>query len=184
MRQRLAGAYGCSSPGPVYILARHTAINGTNVNGRSIVTKPTTNSAASWWASQPGDGNITLTNVDTSTCRYNPAKPLQGDTSSLSISGKVEAAYCGVADVQGSILLSAVEVQLKDSITTSNAPSTIVVHHGVTTYGIVTHLVENGVRWDGASGHNVAYGLATPVFVADVPYLGVLHPQGTTIFIR
>jgi hypothetical protein len=175
--------YGVSSPGPVYILARHTAINGTNANGCSITTRPTTNSSSSWWASQPGDGNITLTNVDTSAFRYNPEKPLQGDTSSLSISGKVEAAYCGTANIQGDILLSAVEVQLGNSITTSNAPSDIVVHYGVTTHGVVTHLVENGARWDGSSGHNVSYGLAAPVFFADVPYAGVLHPQGTMLLI-
>jgi hypothetical protein len=166
--------YGWSSPGTVYILARHTAINGTNTTGHSILTKPT-GTSGSFYESQSGDGNITLTNVDTSTSRYDDMKPLEGDTSSLSISGKVEAAYCGVANIQGDIYLSAVEVQLKDAITTSAGPnSDIAVHYGVTTHGIVTHLVENGTRWDGLAGHAVSYGLATAVFYADVPYAGVL----------
>jgi hypothetical protein len=50
----------------------------------------------------------------------------------------------------------------------------------VTTHGIVTHLVENGTRWNGSDGHNVTYGLATPAFFADVPYLGVVG--GGTVF--
>ena len=174
--------YGRSSPGPVYILARHTAINGTNTTGHSILTKPTATSG-SFWNSQPGDGNITLTNVDTSTSRYNPAKPLQSDTSSLSVSGKVEAAYCS-ANIQGDIFLSAVEVQLAGEIATSAGPnSDIAVHYGVTTHGIVTHLVENGVRWNGSGGHNVTYGIATPVFYADVPYRGIWHPAGTVMVV-
>ena len=175
--------YGRSSPGPVFILARRTAINGTNTTGHSILTKPTATSG-SFWASQPGDGNITLTNVDTSTSGYNPERPLQSDTSSLSVSGKVEAAYCGVPNIQGDIYLSAVEVQLSGEIATSAGQnSDIAVHYGVTTHGIVTHLVENGVRWNGSGGHNVIYGVATPVFYADVPYKGLWHPAGTVLVV-
>jgi hypothetical protein len=56
----------------------------------------------------------------------------------------------------------------------------------VTTYGIVTHLVENGVRWNGSSGHNIAYTTynGAYTFSADVPYAGVLRPSGTMIRIR
>jgi hypothetical protein len=53
----------------------------------------------------------------------------------------------------------------------------------VTTYGIVTHLVENGVRWNGSGGHNVIYGVATPVFYADVPYKGLWRPAGTVLVV-
>jgi hypothetical protein len=174
------GLYTVSSPGSVYILARRTAINGTNTTGHSILTKPSQTSGT-FAGSQAGDGNITLTNVDTSTSGYNPERPLQSDTSSLSVSGKVEAAYCGVANIQGDIYLSAVEVQLAGEIATSEGPnSDIAVHYGVTTHGIVTHLVENGTRWNGSDGHNVTYGLATPAFFADVPYLGVVG--GGTVF--
>jgi autotransporter-associated beta strand protein len=166
-----------SSPGSVYILARHTAIDGTNATGHSILTKPSQTSG-SFAASQPGDGNITLTNVDTTFSLFNPLNPLQGDTSSLSISGKVEAASCGVANIQGDIFLSAVEVHLGDAILTStNPPSDIAVHYGVTNYNVVTHLVENGTRWNGAAAHQVAYGLATPVFAADVPYQGLWQSE-------
>jgi hypothetical protein len=174
--------YTISSPGPVYILACRTAINGTNTTGHSILTKPSQTSGT-FAAHQPGDGNITLTNVDTSTSGYNPEKPLQSDTSSLSVSGKVEAAYCS-ANIQGDIYLSAVEVQLSGEIATSAGQnSDIAVHYGVTTHGIVTHLVENGVRWNGSGGHNVIYGVATPVFYADVPYKGLWHPAGTVLVV-
>jgi hypothetical protein len=185
--QTWATDYDISAPGSVYILARRTAINGTNTTGHSILTKPTNPNGKGFVGSQSGDGNITLTNVDTSASRYNPAKPLQSDTSSLSVSGKVEAAYCS-ANIKGDIFLSAVEVQLGGDLTNGSATASSVmsIHYGTNKWGVVTHLVENGVRWDGIASHNIGYYLAsgTNTFMGDVPYAGRSDRVGTVLIVQ
>jgi hypothetical protein len=176
--------YRVSSPGSVYVLARHTTVNGTNTTGHSILTKCETN--LSFSVPQAGDGNITLTNVSTSASRYDPAKPLQSDTSSLSVSGKVESAYRS-ANIKGDIFLSAVEVQLGGNVINSSSISSSVmaIRYGTNKYGIVTHLVENGVRWTNGV-HNITYTLSpgTLTFAGDVPYAGLWSPPGTVVVVR
>jgi hypothetical protein len=50
----------------------------------------------------------------------------------------------------------------------------------------VTHLVENGVRWNGTAGHNITYTLSpgTLTFAGDVPYAGLWRPPGTVVLVR
>jgi hypothetical protein len=185
-------AYATGSPGYVRIAGRHIAVQGTDTNGYSIRTWPGVIAGAGSNGSVPGDADVTLTNVDTSAEIYEPANPTNSRTSSIYVAGKIEAGRWYNDNAMGSIRISAVEVQLGGSVIHTNLPAggggtpTLAVHYGVTTYGIVTHLVENGVRWNGSSGHNIAYTTynGTYTFSADVPYAGVLRLLGTVILIR
>jgi hypothetical protein len=176
-----------NSPGPVYIKAQHIAICGTNSVGASIYTKPDNSSGLS--LPQTGDGNVTLTNVDTSTAWYNPKTPFTGDTSSILVSGKVVTAYCGVPQILGDVYMSAVGVYLYGAISNANVNAAVTnqFHVGVINHGVVTHLVENGVQWTGgATAHNINYPVspATNLFFTDVPYAGNLGKVGTAVFFR
>jgi hypothetical protein len=179
---------GTPSPGSVYVKARHIAINGTNNAGASIYTMPIP-SSGSMWNNRMGDGDVTLTNVDTSTAWYNPKTPLTGDTSSILVSGKVVTAYGGIPQVIGNVRMSAVGVYLYGAISNANvnAAVTNTFHAGLTKYGVVTHLVENGVQWTGgAAAHNINYPVspATNLFFTDVPYAGNLGKVGTAVYFR
>jgi hypothetical protein len=141
------------------------------------------------WNNRMGDGDVTLTNVDTSTALFDGRKPFTGDTSSILVSGKIVTAYAGIPQIRGNVKMSAVGVYLYGDISNANlnAAVTNTFHVGVINHGVVTHLFENGVQWPGgAAPHNINYPLspATNLFFTDVPYFGNLGTAGTVLFIQ
>jgi hypothetical protein len=175
------------SPGYIKIVARRIAVLGKDAAGYSIGSWPE-NGAGQLANAEAGDGDITLTGIDTSGERYDVNNPTNSMTSSIHVAGKIEGGRYQADTVMGNIRIAAVEVQLGDSVVlaSSTAAGVIAVRYGETTHGIVTHLVENGVRWDGAAAHNIAYaqGAGTLSFAGDVPYAGLLTPGGTVVFIK
>jgi hypothetical protein len=174
--------------GRVEIDGKHIAINGADTNGVSIMTDPLDYDAA--YGSQANDGDVILRGTDSSLLKYNPNNPTNGPTSSISVAGKIQTGYGGDANTVGRVYIYAVEVRLGGAISTESATlSDIAIHYGVTTYGIVTHLVEydsgggSWVRWDGVSGHKINYGVGPTTFTADVPYARVMGPKGILVVI-
>jgi len=174
------------SPGYVKILARRTRVEGVDASGFSIRTWP--GGAGGTWSSAAGDANVTLTNVDTSAASYNPANPTNSMTSSIYVAGKINTGRWYSDNAMGNIRIAAVEVQLGGDLTNSSATagSVMSIHYGTNKYGVVTHLVENGVRWDGIASHNIGYYLAsgTLSFVGDVPYAGRSDRVGTVLIVQ
>jgi hypothetical protein len=176
------------SPGYVKIMARRTAVLGVDAEGYSIRTWPgaLTNPGSS--ASVAGDADVTLTNVDTSAERYKPSNPTNSMTSSIVVAGKIGTGRWYNNNAMGNIRLSAVEVQLGGDLTNSSATASSVmsIHYGTNKWGVVTHLVENGVRWDGIASHNIGYYLAsgTNTFTGDVPYAGRSDRVGTVLIVQ
>jgi hypothetical protein len=180
--------YGQGSPGYVKIVARRTAVLGVDGSGYSIRTWPGTLKNQASVSSVAGDADVTLTGVDTSTQRYNPASPTNSMTSSIYVTGKIGTGRWYSDNAMGNIRITAVEVQLGGDVTNSSstASSIMSIRYGVNTYGIVTHLVENGVRWNGTAGHNITYTLSpgTLTFAGDVPYAGLWSPPGTVVLVK
>ena len=166
------------SPGFVKIVARRTRVEGVDASGFSIRTWPggtggTRNEAV-------GDADVTLTNVNTSAELYDSDNPTNSMTSSIYVAGKIDTGRWYSDNALGSIRITAVEVQLGSNVTHATLPAatgatpTLAIRYGVTTYGVVTHLKENGVYWNGSGGHNITYTTdrGAYTFTADVPYAG------------
>jgi hypothetical protein len=164
------------TPGFVKIKARRIRVEGMDGSGFSIRTWPAIASPVADGV-QPGDADVTLTGVDTSTELYDSANPTNSMTSSIYVAGKINTGYWASTDAMGNVRITAVEVQLGGDVTNSSATasSIMAIRYGVTTHGINTHLVENGSRWSGSGGHNITYTLpsGTLSFTADVPYAGM-----------
>jgi hypothetical protein len=109
-------------------------------------------------------------------------------TSSIVVAGKIGTGRWYNNNAMGNIRLSAVEVQLGGDLTNSSATASSVmsIHYGTNKWGVVTHLVENGVRWDGIASHNIGYYLAsgTNTFTGDVPYAGRSDRVGTVLIVQ
>jgi hypothetical protein len=185
----LSRDFSQGSPGYVKIVARRTAVLGVDGQGYSIRTWPgTLTNPGGGSASAAGDADVTLTNVDTSTQLYNPASPTNSMTSSIYVTGKIGTGRWYSDNAMGNVRITAVEVQLKGDVTNSSstASSVMALRYGTNKYGIVTHLVENGVRWNGTAGHNITYTLSpgTLTFAGDVPYAGLWRPPGTVVLVR
>jgi hypothetical protein len=170
--------YSQGSPGYVKIVARRTAVLGVDGSGYSIRTWPGTLNNQASASSVAGDADVTLTGVDTSTQIYDPANPTNCMTSSIYVAGKINTGRWLNNNAMGNVRITAVEVQLKGDVTNSSstASSLTALRYGTNLYGIVTHLMENNVRWNGVAGHNILYTLSpgTLSFTGDVPYAGAL----------
>jgi hypothetical protein len=175
--------YPQGSPGYVKIVARRIAVLGVDGSGYSIRTWPGTLYAGrdnTYAGAVAGDADVTLTNVDTSTQLYNPASPTNSMTSSIYVTGKIGTGRWYSDNAMGNIRITAVEVQLGGELSHATLPAatggtpTLAMRYGVTTYGVVTHLVENSVRWNGSGGHNITYTTdrGAYTYTADVPYAG------------
>ncbi len=166
------------SPGYVKIVARRIAVLGVDGSGYSIRTWPGTLSGQASSASAAGDADVTLTGVGTSGEIYDPANPITSPTSSIRVAGKIETGRWFHNNAMGNIQVTAVEVQLGDSVNyaSAGASPTLAIHYGETTHGVVTHLRENGVYWNGSPspGHNISYttGSGAYTYTADVSYAG------------
>lgn len=178
-----------TSPAFIKIVGRRIAVLGKDADNCSIRTYPA-NGYGDVYGAVAGDGDITLTGTDSSTQRYDAANPTNSLTSSIYVAGKIEGGRKS-NDAMGNIRVSAVEVQLRDNVTLvqSTAASVMAIRCGIMTKGIVTHLVENNVRWNGTAAHEISYtmgtgGLGTLSFTADVPYAGQLTENGTVILIQ
>ena len=163
------------APGKVDITALHLAVNGAN-GGLSIDTTAVFTGGFDSDKALPTASDVTLTGIDTSLMLY--TDPLTGDTSSIYLAGGITTSagdrrYAS-PDFYGDVTISAVEVQIGGDITVEHATlSDIDVHYGITDYGVITHLMENGAYWDGVSAHNITYGAGPATFNADVPYAGL-----------
>jgi hypothetical protein len=175
----LSRDFSRGSPGYVKILARRTAVLGVDGSGYSIRTWPGTLTSPGTSGSVAGDADVTLTGVDTSTEIYDPANPTNSMTSSIYVAGKINTGRWYVDNAMGNVRITAVEVQLKGDVTNSSstASSVMALRYGTNLYGIVTHLMENNVRWPGTPNpHNIGYYLTSGMlsFTGDVPYAGKL----------
>lgn len=173
------------SPGFVKIVARRTRVEGVDASGFSIRTWPEGTGETRY--SQAGDADVTLTGVDTSVERYDPANPTNSMTSSIYVAGKINIGRWYSDNAKGNVRITAVEVQLGGDVTNSSAVSSSImaIRYGTNAYGFVTHLVENGVRWTNGT-HNITYTLpsGTLSFTGDVPYAGLWSKPGTVLVVQ
>jgi hypothetical protein len=171
-----------SVPGHVIITAHHIFVNGKNYLGESITTDSAYSGDFDDSRDEQYDGDIRLTATSPVTAKFAPENPLLGETSSITIAGKISTERDS-DQVTGHVILKAVELHLGDDIETETG-SSIAIHYGQEDYGVVTHLMENEVYWDGVAAHNISYINGTTTFTDDMPYGGILRPPGTVILFR
>jgi hypothetical protein len=168
-------------PGHVIITAHHIFVNGTNPQGQSITTDCEYTGDFDDGTDVQYDGDIRLTATNPVKAKFDLENPLLGETSTISIAGKLITER-DPDQVTGHVILKAVELHLGDDIETETG-SSIGIHYGQEDYGIVTHLTENDVQWTKAA-HNISYINGTATFYDDMPYAGILTPPATVFFVR